>query len=76
MARAAIQKESTAQPYETASPDDLLLDPNNPRLSDYAIGNNPTQFELAQTLWQKMAVDELAMSIANNHSRPAHIKLG
>jgi hypothetical protein len=52
--------------YNSASPEDLLLDAKNPRLVEFAHTSNPTQFELLRTLWQKMAVDELAMSIAAN----------
>jgi hypothetical protein len=46
--------------------DDLLLDPDNPRLTDYGLSSNPTQQEIAGVLWNKMAVDEVALSIAEN----------
>ncbi len=42
----------------------LMLDGKNPRLAEFAIGSKPTQSELLKILWQQMAVDELAMSIA------------
>lgn len=47
-------------------PDQLLFDPENPRLVDY-MGIAPlSQEELIRVLWQQMAVDELALSIAEN----------
>jgi hypothetical protein len=46
--------------------DDLYLDPHNPRLTDFGLGKHPTQTEIIGTLWSKMAVDELALSIAEN----------
>jgi hypothetical protein len=52
------------QPYERVKIENLLLDGKNPRLAEYAMGNKPTQSELVKILWQKMAVDELVMSIA------------
>jgi ParB-like nuclease domain len=45
---------------------DLLLDPNNPRLRDFGLDRNPSQTEILSVLWSKMAVDELALSIAEN----------
>ena len=48
------------------SVDDLLLDPANPRLSDAGLGKNPSQEEIIKTLWSTMAVDEVALSIAEN----------
>lgn len=49
--------------YERVAVGKLLLDAKNPRLAEYALGSKPTQQELLKILWQKMAVDELAMSI-------------
>ena len=51
-------------PYERISVDKLFLDAENPRLAEFALGNKPTQSELLKILWQQMAVDEVAMSIA------------
>ncbi|HXR08979.1 MAG TPA: ParB/Srx family N-terminal domain-containing protein [Candidatus Acidoferrum sp.] len=45
---------------------DLLLDPNNPRLGEYGIKPDAAQADLLKVLWEKMAVEELAMSIAYN----------
>lgn len=45
---------------------DVLLDPRNPRLTDFGLGPNPTPNEILKTLWDKMAVDEVALSIAEN----------
>jgi len=50
-----------AQPIKTA---DLLLDPKNPRLAEYGISPTATPFDLLKTLWDEMAVAEVAMSIA------------
>ncbi len=49
--------------YKTA---DLLLDDKNPRLVELTIGNEPSQFDLLKTLFEQMAVEEVAMSIAYN----------
>lgn len=51
------------RPYQRIEVGKLLLDAKNPRLAEYALGDRPTQQELLKILWQKMAVDELAMSI-------------
>jgi hypothetical protein len=66
MAKAEKKQENKKVVYSTACPEDLLLDAKNPRLVEYAQGRDPTQFDLLRTLWQKMAVDELAMSMAAN----------
>ena len=42
---------------------DLLLDSQNPRLTD---GNDLSQDDLTEKLWREYAVDEIAMSIAAN----------
>ncbi len=42
----------------------LLLDPDNPRLS--AAGRTTDQFELLKRLWQDTAVDEIVYSVAYN----------
>lgn len=52
-------------PVETPV-EDLSLDPHNPRLSDLGLEKNPTQSEILAALWSKMAVDEVALSIAEN----------
>jgi ParB-like chromosome segregation protein Spo0J len=44
--------------------DRLHLDPDNPRLSD--IGTKRTDDEILKTLWDEMAVSEVALSIAAN----------
>ena len=44
--------------------DDLLFDPENPRLVEHLDGGVPNQVELLRILWQHMAADELALSIA------------
>jgi hypothetical protein len=46
--------------------DDLFLDPHNPRLRDFGLDERSSQDEILSTLWSKMAVDEVALSIAEN----------
>lgn len=50
--------------YELVPVEDLYFDPANPRLVEYLPSESPTQDDLLRVLWQQMAVDELAMSIA------------
>jgi hypothetical protein len=42
----------------------LALDPNNPRLAELGIRPNASQFDILKALWDEMAVEEVAMSIA------------
>src|SRR6266568_2621206 len=42
----------------------LLLDSKNPRLAELGILPNAPQFDLLKALWEEMAVEEVAMSIA------------
>lgn len=51
---------------ENVGIDELLLDPKNPRLADFGLKRNPSQNEIISALWSEMAVDELALSIAEN----------
>lgn len=53
-------------PYERFKTRDLLLDPENPRLVEFGLGRNPKQFDITKALWERMAVNEVAMSIAWN----------
>ncbi len=66
MAKTADSKKTGQQPFENVDTKDLYLDPQNPRLAEYALGVEPSQTDLIQILWEKMAVDELAMSIASS----------
>jgi hypothetical protein len=52
------------------SVDVLMLDPHNPRLTDFGLDAKATQDEIISVLWSKMAVDELALSIAENGFYP------
>ena len=49
-----MTKARLAQPefVEMMSPDELFLDGKNPRLAEYAGGEDKSQFELLRTLWQ------------------------
>src|SRR5580700_3461590 len=44
----------------------LLLDAENPRLVEYGLTAGATQFDILRVLWERMAISELAMSIAYN----------
>jgi hypothetical protein len=59
----AVQETS---PYERFKTKDLLLDPENPRIIELGLGDNPKQPDILRALWEKMAVAEVAMSIAWN----------
>lgn len=50
--------------YKRVKLDDLLLDAKNPRLAELGITSTASQFDLVKALWEKMAVEEVAMSIA------------
>jgi hypothetical protein len=54
------------QVFERAPVKELKLDGKNPRLAEYALGKNLSQKELIKILWDKMAVDEVALSIASS----------
>lgn len=63
--------EATQQPlvapdggYQRIGIEDLLLDVKNPRLAELGITSSATQFDLVKALWDEMAVEEVAMSIA------------
>jgi hypothetical protein len=45
---------------------DLELDRQNPRLADFGLTDKAKSDEILQVLWAKMAVDEVALSIAAN----------
>lgn len=51
------------RPFKTG---ELLLDPENPRIVECGLGERPDQDEIVRALWEKMAVAEVAMSIAYN----------
>jgi hypothetical protein len=50
--------------YERIDLDKLRLDARNPRLAELGITSTATQFDLLKALWDEMAVEEVAMSIA------------
>ena len=39
---------------------------NNPRLAEFGLRQDATQLDVLKTLWQNMAIEEIAMSIAHN----------
>lgn len=51
---------------EKIDADDLHLDSENPRLTDYGLPKDASEARIVETLWNKMAVDEVALSIAEN----------
>jgi hypothetical protein len=63
-----MSKSPTSSPWVVTylPTDELLLDPHNPRLSDYGVDANPSQTQILRVLWSKMAVDEVALSIVEN----------
>lgn len=50
--------------YKRIALDKLMLDSKNPRLAELGIPSTATPFELLKALWDEMAVEEVAMSIA------------
>jgi hypothetical protein len=50
--------------YQRIDIKNLRLDPNNPRLAELGIPSDATQTDLVKALWDEMAVEEVAMSIA------------
>lgn len=50
--------------YARVPVDTLHLDARNPRLAEYGLTGREPQEEVLRTLWKRMAVDEVAMSIA------------
>jgi hypothetical protein len=58
--------KSEKDPYDRFETKKLLLDPENPRTVEFGLGDNPTQLDILKALWEKMAVAEVAMSIAWN----------
>ena len=64
MANASTSNYLAGTPFQHIPTKDLLLDPHNPRLAEYGISTSASQFELLKTLWDEMAVAEVAMSIA------------
>ena len=64
MATANTSANSSGSDSQLVRTADLLLDPHNPRLAEFGISANATQFDLLKTLWDEMAVAEVAMSIA------------
>jgi len=63
-----MSKTPTSHDWESeqVATDDLLLDPHNPRLTDYGLDEKASQDEIIRVLWANMAVDELTLSIAEN----------
>jgi hypothetical protein len=59
-------KFAPTDPYPRFKTRDLLLDPENPRIVEFGLGDDPKQFDITKALWERMAVNEVAMSIAWN----------
>ncbi len=65
MPRDSVQRSNLTSPAVVLVPvEHLKLDTENPRLA--AIENASSQAQLVKTLWNEMAVDELALSITAN----------
>jgi len=52
--------------YDRFKTRELLLDSENPRIVELGLGDKPKQLDILKALWEKMAVEEVAMSIAWN----------
>jgi len=52
--------------YEKIPIAQLHFDSENPRLQEHGVKLNATQADIQKSLWEQMAVEELAMSIAHN----------
>lgn len=50
--------------YKRIALNKLMLDSTNPRLAELGIPSASSQYELLKALWDEMAVEEVAMSIA------------
>lgn len=55
-----------SQAYPRIPVADLLLDIKNPRLVELGVPEDSTQHDLVKALWDEMAVEEVALSIAHN----------
>jgi hypothetical protein len=66
MARTSNSKEAPSKigEYDRLPQADLNFDAQNPRLIEYVGKAKPSQPDLLGVLWDLMAVDEIAMSIA------------
>jgi hypothetical protein len=60
------QQAAATGTYERLPVSKLLLDAKNPRLAEYGITPSATQYDLLKTLWEEMAVEEVAASIAHS----------
>ena len=56
--------EVPAGRYKRIELKDLRLDQKNPRLAELGVPSDATQTDLVKALWDEMAVEEVAMSIA------------
>ena len=65
-ARQPTASDSQPTRYPRVKTANLLLDAENPRLAEYGLGPKAKQFDILKTLWDRMAVAEVAMSIAWN----------
>jgi len=52
--------------YDRVPIENLLFDVKNPRLAEFGLEEDANQFQVLQTLWKNMAIQEIAMSIAYN----------
>jgi len=64
MANTSTSNQLTDSAFQQIPTKDLVLDAHNPRLAEYGISPDASPFDLLKTLWDEMAVAEVAMSIA------------
>lgn len=63
--KAAVEAPAVPEgSYQRIEVKNLRLDPSNPRLAELGIPGDATQTDLVKALWDEMAVEEVAMSIA------------
>ena len=64
MANASESSHMSGSVSQLLRTEDLRLDQHNPRLAEFGVSPDATQFDILKTLWDEMAVQEVAMSIA------------
>src|SRR5260370_23417049 len=52
--------------YERFPVRDRVFDGKSPRLAEFGLSEDASQFQILQTLWKHMAIQEIAMSIAHS----------
>ncbi|HXL25105.1 MAG TPA: ParB N-terminal domain-containing protein [Chthoniobacterales bacterium] len=64
--QAIVSPAAPAGVYERTPIENLFFDAKNPRLAEFGLSEDASQFQILQTLWKHMAIQEIAMSIAHS----------